>query len=900
MTIRNLKYMFNPQSVAVIGASKKANSVGATVMRSLLQGGFDGAIIPVTPNYKAVAGVLAFPDVASLPEPPDLAVICTPPSTVPGLIAELGDRGTRAAIVLTAGLERLQDDQGRSLQQAMLDAAKPHLLRILGPNCLGLMIPRLGLNASFAHTNPLPGQIAFITQSGAMATAVLDWATANGLGFSNFVSLGNSADVDFGDVIDFLGSDPHTRSILLYIESITGARKFMSAARAAARNKPVIAIKAGRVTEGAQAVMSHTGALAGADDVVEAALERAGILRVETIEDLFDAVETLARARPVMGERVAIVTSGGGPGVIATDKLIRSGGNLATLSDDTLAQLNSFLLPNWSRRNPVDILEDAPAEHYVRTLETLLAAPDIDAILFIHAPTAIVSSRTIAQTLAPVAKAARRTVLTCWLGKAGVAEARQIFTDVGLPTYDTPEDAVGALMQLVNYRRNQELLIETPPSVPVEFTPNVAAARSVIDAALAAGQTVLTEPEAKAVLAAYEIPTVETAVATTPDECVQLAQAMTFPVVVKILSPDITHKSNVGGVALDLDTPEEVRAAAAGMLKRLKKRRPQARVSGFSVQQMARRPDAHELIVGATTDPVFGPVILFGQGGIAVEIIHDRAVSLPPLNLKLARELVNRTRVSRLLAGYSHRPPADMTAIYLTLMKVAQLVTDLPEVVELDINPLFADNQGVLALDARMRIVPTWQLAATHLAIRPYPQELEETIVLRNRPVLLRPIRPEDEPQHQAFLKQLTEEDIQLRFFVSIREFAHSDVARFTQIDYDRAMAFIATRPDDSGQPETLGVVRSIADPDNHQAEFAMIVRSDLKGMGLGRALLDKMIRYCRHRGMDEIIGETMRVNTPMIRLSRKCGFEVSSADDETVFLRLNLKPKGSASSAGG
>ncbi|MCB0164444.1 MAG: bifunctional acetate--CoA ligase family protein/GNAT family N-acetyltransferase, partial [Anaerolineae bacterium] len=742
--------------------------------------------------------------------------------------------------------------------------------------------------------------IAFITQSGAMATAVLDWATAHGLGFSNFVSLGNSADVDFGDVIDFLGSDPYTRSILLYIESITGARKFMSAARAAARNKPVIAIKAGRVTEGAQAVMSHTGALAGADDVVEAALERAGILRVETIEDLFDAVETLARARPVLGERVAIVTSGGGPGVMATDRLIRSGGCLATLSDDMLARLDSFLLPNWSRRNPVDILEDAPADHYVRTLQTLLDDPDIDAILFIHAPTAIVPSRTIAQALAPVAKAARRTVLTCWLGRTGVAEARQLFSDAGLPTYDTPEDAVGALMQLVNYRRNQELLIETPPSVPVEFTPNVVAARAVIDAALAAGQTVLTEPESKAVLAAYEIPTVETRVAATPDECAQLAQAMSFPVVVKILSPDITHKSNVGGVALDLDTPEEVRAAAVGMLKRLKKRRPQARVSGFSVQQMARRPDAHELIVGATTDPVFGPVILFGQGGIAVEIIHDRAVSLPPLNLKLARELVNRTRVSRLLAGYSHRPPADMTAIYLTLMKVAQLVTDLPEVVELDINPLFADNQGVLALDARMRIVPAWRPGAVHLAIRPYPQELEETIIIRGQPVRLRPIRPEDEPQHQAFLSHLTEEDIQLRFFVSIREFAHSDVARFTQIDYDRAMAFIATRPDDSGQPETLGVVRSIADPDNHQAEFAMIVRSDLKGMGLGRALLDKMIRYCRHRGMREIIGETMRVNTPMIRLARKCGFEVSSADDETVFLRLDLKPARPDSSAGG
>lgn len=895
MSVRNLNYMFKPKSVAVVGASRKPQSVGATVMRSLLAGGFEGPIMPVNPKYKAVAGVLAYPNIDSLPEAPDLAILCTPPRTIPGLVKELGERGTKAAIVLTAGLEQEKDQEGRTLQQAMLTASKPYLLRILGPNCIGLIIPRIGLNASFAHTNPLPGNIAFVTQSGALATAVLDWANSQGIGFSSFVSLGNGTDVDFGDVLDYLGSDPYTRAILLYIEAVTQARKFMSAARSAARNKPVIAVKAGRAAEGAKAVASHTGAMAGSDVVYEAALRRAGILRVDTIEDLFGAVETLGRTRPLRGDHLVIVTSGGGPGVIATDALVRSGGYLASLSDETMSRLDSFLPSSWSHSNPVDIMEDAPVEHYIKTCQILLEDPTTDAVLCIHAPTAIVPSDEIARALVPVAKEGRRNLLTCWLGREGVAPARRIFAEAGIPTFETPEDAVGAFMQMVDHRRNQEMLMETPPSAPEEFSPAVDKARAIIEKALAAGREWLTEPEAKEVLSAYEIPVVETGVAETPTDCVRLAREMEFPVAVKIISPDITHKSDVGGVALNLETPDEVRAAAEGILKRLKSRRPEATVVGFSVQQMSRMPLAHELIVGAATDPLFGPVVLFGQGGVAVEVIRDRAVALPPLNMVLARELVSRTRISKLLAGYDYRPPADMTAIYLTLMKVSHMIADIPEIKELDINPLFADNSSVLAVDARMRVEPAPMPDAKRLAIRPYPGELEEHVTIDGQDILLRPIRPEDEPQHRAFINSLSDEDIRFRFFTYIRDWAHSELARFTQIDYDREMAFIAIKQNEHGEPETVGVVRTISDADNVEAEIAIVVRADFKGKGLGRRLMEKAINYCRSRGIKELTGETLRSNTAMIKLARKVGFEVKPFDDgETVLIRRSLTAESS------
>jgi acetyltransferase len=897
MSVRNLEYLFAPRSVAVIGASDKPHSVGATVLRNLLDGGYKGGIYPVNPKHDTLAGRKTYPNVTMLAAAPDLAVICTPPATVPGIIAELGRCGTRAAIVLTAGLGALHDASGRTLKQAVLDSAKPYLMRLLGPNCVGLLVPGIGLNASFAHTGALPGRIAFVSQSGALVTGVLDWAKARGIGFSKFISLGDSADVDFGDVLDYLASDADTGAILIYMEDLKHARKFMSAARAAARSKPTLVLKSGRAPEGAKAAASHTGALAGSDDVYDAAIRRAGMLRVLSTEDLFGAVETLARAHPLGGERLAILTNGGGPGVMATDELICSGGRLASLSGATLARLDALLPATWSHANPIDIIGDAPASRYVDALQVLLQDTGSDAILFIHAPTAIVSSVEIASALVPLVREASRNVLACWLGGDAVAQARGMFAHAGIPTFDTPEEAVHAFLQIVHYRRNQDLLMQVPSSVPGDFIADRGRAQAVMRAALAAGRQMLSEPEAKQVLAAYGIPVVETRIAPTVEEAVLSAQAIGFPVAVKILSPDISHKSDVGGVVLDLETPLAVRAAAQAMHERLSRLQPEARLQGFSVQAMARRPQANELIVGVTTDPVFGPVILFGQGGIAVEVMDDHTVGLPPLNMVLARDMVSRTRVSKLLAGYRNRPPADLDAICRTLIQVAQLVTDLPEIAELDINPLLADSAGVIALDARMRVAASREGAdpLLRLAIRPYPEELEEMIEWNGRTVMLRPIRPEDGAAHVAFFNALTPEDVRYRMFIRVRELQPSQLARFTQIDYDREMAFIATGPGPDGTPETLGVARVVADPDNVKAEFAVTVRSDLKRQGLGLILMNKLIAYCRNRGAGEIVGETLPQNAPLLKLARKIGFEVCPmADGETVQLRLVLSASAS------
>ena len=888
MSIRNLEFLFQPRSVAVIGASNRPASIGATVMRNVLAGGFEGPVMPVNPKHRAVAGVLAYPDIASLPVAPDLGIICTPPATVPGLIDALGARGARAAVVLTAGLARASLPDGRTIQQAMLDAARPHLMRILGPNCVGIMAPGVALNASFAHTHPDAGRIAFVTQSGALATAVLDWAHSRAIGFSHFISLGDSADVDFGDVLDYLGSDPHTAAVLLYIESIQHARKFMSAARATARNKPVIVIKAGRVPEGAKAAASHTGALAGADDVYDAAIRRAGMLRVENIEDLFDAVETLSRARPNRGDRLAILTNGGGPGVMATDALVRSGGSLATLEADTLARLDAVLPANWSRGNPVDIIGDAPSQRYVDALRILLDAGELDAVLLIHAPTAIVPSTVIAEALVPIARDADLIVLSSWLGGDAVAAARRTFSAAGLPTYDSPESAVQAFMQTVDYRRNQAMLAETPESADSESAPATEAAREVISAALTAGRSLLTEIEAKKVIAAYGIPVVDSRVAQTSSSAAQAAAALGFPVAVKILSPDISHKSDVGGVVLDLESTAQVTLACEDMIKRVAALQPNACIDGFTVQTMVRRPGAVELIVGATTDSVFGPVVLFGHGGTAVEVIADRALALPPLNMPLARELISRTRVAALLAGYRDRPAANETAICRVLTRISRLVADLPQVQELDINPLLADAQGVIAVDARIRVAAGPQAGDDRLAIRPYPSDLEEEIVLGGHKVLLRPIRPEDELAHRELLTRINPQDVRFRFFGAVKELEHSQLARYTQIDYAREMAFIAVSVSEQGGG-TLGVVRAVCDPDNERAEFAIVVRSNMKGRGLGAKLLDKLIRYLRAHGTGHVVGEVLVGNVRMLALAKGFGFHVAQPEGGICALTLDL-----------
>lgn len=881
MSIRHLDKLLTPASVAVVGASNKPGRVGTTVWRNLQAGSFSGPRYAVNLRSGAVDDAPVYARVADLPAAPDLAVLCTPPETIAELVAELGAKGTRAVLVVTAGLTPQQ-------KQAALDAARPHLLRLLGPNCIGLLSPWLGLNASFSHTDALPGELAFVAQSGALLTAVLDWANARRIGFSHMVSVGEHADVDFGDLLDHLGSDGRTRAILLYIESVTSPRKFMSAARAAARNKPVIVVKSGRSASGQRAAASHTGALAGSDLVYDAAIRRAGMLRVDTLDEFFFAAETLARFRGNRSEQLAIMTNGGGAGVMAADAAALAGVALSELSPPLLHTLDAALPPTWSHGNPVDIIGDAPVERYTATLQALLADPSRPAVLFLHAPTAIVRSDDIARACLPVVRANPGRVMSCWLGEGAVAEARRCFEDAGVADYPTPEDAVRAFAMLQTYRRNQEALTQAP-GVHDRSSPDIDAARRVIADALAAGRDSLDEAEGKQLLAAYRIPVVPTrTVEPTVDAAVTAGRELGFPLVLKIVSPDISHKSDVGGVRLALRDEAALAHAAREMLETVKANRPQATLTGFSVQPMAERPHAQEIIVGASIDALFGPVILCGQGGTAVEVTADRALGLPPLNRSLARELVGRTRVAKLLAGYRDHPPAQMDALYDVLVAVSQMLADLPELTELDINPLWVDEDGVLALDARVRLSTKAPGGAARFAILPYPSEWVQTIDWRGAPLTVRPIRPEDEDQHRHFLEQLSPEDIRMRIFQTRRELPRSELARLTQIDYEREMAFIAERTGPDGTPETLAVARAVSDPNNEEAEFGLLVRSDLKGLGLGRMLLERLMTYARRRHTQRMVALVLRENTAMLSLARSEGFVVEAESPPSEVLRLS------------
>jgi acetyltransferase len=870
MSVRNLDSLFDPASVAVIGASKRPASVGATVWRNLSQGSFKGPVYPVNPKYNELDGKRAYARVADLPEAPELAVICTPPASVADLVRELAERGTRAAIIVTAGLDATQ-------KQAVLDAAQPHLLRLLGPNCIGLLSPHAGLNASFSHISAQPGELAFVSQSGALVTAMLDWADAQRIGFSHFVSLGEHADIDFGDLLDYLATDVRTRAILLYIESIESPLKFMSAARAAARNKPVIVVKAGRSAQGQKAAASHTGALAGSDEVYEAAIARAGMLRVDTLEELFLAVETLTRCRDAASDTLTILTNGGGAGVMAADAAAREAVTLATLTPQTLDRLNAVLPANWSRGNPVDIIGDAPVERYVQALKILAEDQASGTILMIHAPTAIVPSAEIARALVTVARPAQGPpprLMSCWLGGHAIEEARQLFTAAGIGSFETPEQAVRALAMLQAYTHNQTELMEAPPAQVAPFAPDLDAVQAIVREALASGREMLTEPEAKAVLQAYRIPVVATrTVAADAELAASEASLIGFPVVLKILSAQISHKSDVGGVALNLDSAQEVREAARVMLARVKSLQPNAVVDGFTVQAMVRRKHVQEVIVGATIDRVFGPIILFGQGGTAVEVMADRSVALPPLSVPLARALVSRTRISKLLKGWRDTPAADPNAIDAVLLAVSQLLADVPELAELDINPLLVNHEGAIALDARIRLSAKAPAGALNFAIRPYPAVLAQTIKWQGRPLELRPIRPEDGALHAEFLSHLKPEDIRMRVFYSRRTMEPSELARLTQIDYTREMAFIAIAPGPDGLPQTQGVVRALADPDNISAEFGIIIRSELKGGGLGQLLMNKLISYQRSHGTQQLVATILTENRRMLELARSLGF---------------------------
>ena len=890
MTVRNLDRLFKPTSIALIGATRKPNTIGAVVARNLFNAGFDGPIMPVNPSERAVEGVLTYKTVDDLPVAPDLAVICTPAATVPATIDALGKRGTKAAIVISSGFSKEQ-------MQTLREAAKPYLMRVLGPNSLGIMVPGRGVNASFGHVTPKKGDVALVAQSSMVVTSIADWATARGIGFSHLISMGDKADVDFGDLLDYLAGDATVRAILLYIESITDARKFMSAARSAARQKPVIVIKSGRTDEALEASTSHTGALAVSDAVYDAAFRRAGILRVTDLDELFDAVGTLATGVPITGDRLAILTNGGGMGVMATDSLILSGGRLAQFAPETMDALEKALGAG-SARNPLRIGGDAPPKRYAEALNALMADPNNDAVLVLNCPTAVTDSLASAQAVVDTMianKTRKHPVLTSWLGDNTAVEARKLFAANRVPTYDTPSHAVRAFLHLVEYRRNQNLLMETPPSVPEDFQPDGIAVRKTISRAMAEKREWLTEYEAKRVLAAYGIPVVDTRCADTPEEAARCAAMIGGPLALKILSPDITHKSDVGGVALHLTEPSEVQAEAEAMLARVREAVPDARIEGFTVQEMAVRPDAYELIVGMTENELFGPVLLFGEGGIGVEVVEDYALALPPLNMKLATELMGRTRIWKQLQGYRSRAAVDLEAVALTLNKVSQLIVDFPEIAELDINPLLADSEGVMALDARIKVgVPTLP-GARRLAIRPYPKGLEDRITIKDgRTFLVRPILPEDEPLVHHMVANQTPEDLRLRFFAPLKRLSHQAAARLTQIDYDREMGLVAVGPDpETGETIMYGVVRITADPDNLRAEYAVMVRSDMKGQGLGYQLMNKILDYARSRGIKEVYGEVLRENTSMLGMCRALGFIRKENLDEPGVVEVRIELGG-------
>jgi len=890
MSVRNLDKIFKPRAIALIGATPKPHTVGAMLLRNLRDAEFQGQLMLVNPRYTDIAGLPVRPDVASLPTVPDLAVIATPPATVPGLIAELGAKGTRGVVVITAGFGEL-GAEGKQLQQRILDAARPHTLRVVGPNCVGLMAPGAHLNASFAHLAPKTGGLAFLSQSGAIVTAMLDWAEPRDIGFSHVVSLGDMADVDFGDMLDYLGGDAETQAILLYVEGLTSARKFMSAARAAARRKPVLVVKVGRYAEGARAAASHTGAMAGSDRVYDAAFRRAGMLRVLDMNDLFDAVETLSSTHAQYGDRLAILTNGGGPGVLATDMLIGFGGRLAKLSSATRTKLDQVLPSTWSHGNPVDIVGDADPQRYKVALQALLEDRDIDAVLVINCPTAMESptecARVVIDTMhAEAPRLMGRNVLTNWIGEHAAAPARKLFSEAHIATYDTPDRAVRGFMHRVQYRRNQQLLLETPPSRPETFVPDFAATERALAGALRAGRGWLEPDEVAAVLVAYGIPHIGTYAVPDAATAAEIARKLGKPVALKIRSQDIPHKSDIGGVALNLGNPERVRGEAEAMLAKVRAVRPEARLDGFVVQEMIHRPGALELIAGVVDDPLFGPVILFGQGGTAVELLDDSTLELPPLNMALARAQIARTRVYRLMQGYRNQPRVDIDAVADVLIRLAQLVADHACIAELDINPLLADDRGALGLDARIRL--NGAAKADRLAIRPYPKELEfDAALLDGTGVHLRPVRPEDEPGIIDLAARQSPEDLRMRFFTSMTGISHELAARLTQIDYDREVALVA---EPAGRGTIWGVARFVADPDNIRAEYAVTVRTDIKGRGLGYLLMTRLLQVARARGISEIFGEVLRENEPMLKMARKLGFTVTPHPEEPDVLRVTKR----------
>ncbi|WP_303907959.1 bifunctional acetate--CoA ligase family protein/GNAT family N-acetyltransferase [Thiohalomonas denitrificans] len=892
MTQHYLKQLFEPESVAIFGASDRPDSVGALVFQNMLESGFKGPVFPINPKHEKVRGQKAYASIDEVRQPVDLAVIATPAPTVPGIIEACGVHGVRRAVILSAGFREV-GPQGRKIEQAVLENARRYGIRFLGPNCLGVMKPGLGVNATFNKGGAKEGRLGLVSQSGALCTAILDWAAANDVGFSTVISTGISADLDFGEILDYLVVDPKTNSILLYVEGIHNSRSFVSGLRAAARIKPVIALKVGRHAAGSRAAESHTGALVGSDDVFDAALRRAGVVRGMRIGHLFAAAQTLTSRFRAEGERLAVVTNGGGPGVMATDRAEDLGIPMAELSEASLGVLDQALPGTWSHGNPVDVIGDASVDRYVKALEVCLADRGVDGVLVILTPQAMTRPMEVAEGVVEVAKKAKKPVLTCWMGQIQVSESREWMRRSGLPSFHTPEAAVEAFSYLTAYYRNQQLLLQTPGPVGRRRQPDVGGARLIIESALADGRNLLSETESKAVLAAFHIPTGQAVVVRSPGEALVQAESMGFPVVLKINSRDITHKSDAGGVRLGISNAQGVRSAYNDLIGEVNRRRPEARIDGVTIEPMELRPNGRELLVGLITDPLFGPVITFGSGGTAVEVMGDRAVTLPPLNHFLVADLVRRTRVSRSLRAFRHMPPADMEAMENVLMRVSEMACELPWIRELDINPLIADENGAIAVDARIVVdyPAVGQGPYGHMAIYPYPVHLMTRWQTPDGiDVVIRPIRPEDAEIEQAFVRQLSGRAKYFRFMQILEELTPAMLARFTQIDYDREMALIAVLEEEKGDTQ-LGVCRYVINPDGISCEFAVVVADEWQHRGVGHRLMVQLMEAARERGLKRMEGEVLADNHEMLALVRSVGFTVITSQEDpkikSVYRRL-------------
>ncbi|MES9943761.1 MAG: bifunctional acetate--CoA ligase family protein/GNAT family N-acetyltransferase [Candidatus Thiodiazotropha sp.] len=876
--------LFSPKSIAMFGASDRKNSVGEVVFKNLISAGFKGQIYPINLKHDKVQGKKAYKSIDVINKPVELAVVATPAKTIPAIVQACGEHGVKTMIILSAGF-RETGVTGRRLEDKVVELAKEYGIRFIGPNCLGLIRPDKGLNITFGNNNATPGNLALVSQSGAICTAILDWAEVNDIGFSTVISTGIGADLDFGDYLDYLVSDPMTDSILLYVEGIKNARRFMSGLRAAARIKPVIVLKVGRHAAGAEASMSHTGALVGSDETFAAALSRSGVLRVETVTQLFSAAKALSSRYRVYGDRLAIITNGGGPGVMAADRASDLNIELAEFGGETITELNKVLPDVWSHGNPVDIIGDAPPERYRAAVDTCLNDPGVDGTIVILTPQAMTEPEEVANALIDLADHHKKPILTSWMGGNQVESARKLFNNAKLPTFRTLENAVDAFSYLSSYQKNQRLLLQTPAkSSRRHIDPDTEGARLIIESALAEQRKILTEPESFALLGAFRINAVRNGIARSANEALILAESIGFPVAMKIYSPDISHKSDAGGIRLNISNAQVVRSTYRDLIEQVKETRPEANVEGVTVEQMYQSPNGRELLIGIVRDPVFGPVISFGSGGTAVEVMGDSAIALPPLNRRLASDLIDRTKAAKLLSQFRHMPPANREALIDVLLRVSTMACELPWIQEMDINPLIVDDQGAIAVDARIRV--DFPRPSTdpynHLAIHPYPVNLVNRTQLPNGTnIVIRPIRPEDADLEQTFTRQLSDEAKYFRFMSSIQELTPEMLTRFTQIDYHNEMALIAVTEDNNHEIE-LGVSRYVINPDKKSCEFALVVSDQWQRQGIGHKLMHQLMEIARDRGLEKMEGEVLSNNFKMLDLMKSLYFGISTSPEDS------------------